>query len=119
MDLKNIVVNASETLGDVMLLLGIRESFAYTNGEKGDKDGIKANVISEKAGYEKLDVKLPLVTLPFEFKEGTPIPVEFEGLRVNLWRDWNGNGAIRISATATGIKPVTSKKIHLKDNATE
>lgn len=112
--IKNLVVNAKETLGDKLLLLETRPYAKYIEGIRGEQEGITVTVLSETLGYDKIDVKISeFMELPFAF-DGTPIPVEFEGLKAKVWQDWNNKGEVKLSVTATGIRPLTGKQIKLE-----
>lgn len=113
MDLNKIVVDVKQTIGEKTLLVDQRPSFVYKDGQKGPQDGIKVTCLSEAAGFEKVDIKLlGIMELPFAY-DGTPVQVEFEGLEGKLWQDWANRDAIRLSATAKGIKPANGKKLQL------
>lgn len=114
--LKNVVVNTEETLGDRLLLLGVRPFASYREGVKGEQEGLTFTVLSEKMNFEKVDVKVAILKPTFEFK-GTPIPVEFEGLEGKLWQDWSNKGAVRLSLTATDIRvKIKDKRIKLSED---
>ena len=111
--LTKVVIEADETIGNKLLLLEIRPYYAYKEGVKGGQEGLTFNVLSEKLGYEKVDIKVAGITNPpFEFS-GTPIPVQFEGLEAKLWQDWGNKGAVKISLTAKNVRPLNTQKIKL------
>ena len=113
MDIRYIKVNVEETIGKRPLMVEHRALNGYKDGVKGEQEGTTVTVLSESAGFEKVDVKIPgMMTLPFEFN-GAPIQVEFEGLEGKLWQDWNNRGAIKLSATAKTVRPASGKKIQL------
>lgn len=110
MDIKKIVIDVKETIGENPLLIDCRPSFGYSDGVKGNQEGIKITCLSEKAGYEKMDIKiLGMMSLPFEFN-GIPMQVEFEGLQGKLWQDWHNKGQIKLSISANGIKPFEGRR---------
>ena len=110
MDISKIVLDVRETIGEKTLLLEWRPSFSYAGGVKGEQDGIKLTCLSEKAGYEKIDIKIPgMMSLPFEFNN-TPIPVVFEEISGKLWQDWSNKGTVKMSVVAKGIKPVEVRR---------
>ena len=115
MDINKIMVDVEKTIGENLLLIEQRPSFSYQDGIRGTQDGIKVICLSEKAGYEKIAIKLlGIMSLPFDFK-GTPIKVEFEELQGKLWQDWSAKGEIKLSASATGIKLLDRKRINLNE----
>ena len=107
--IKNIVVDVKATLGSKLLLLEVRPYASYTEGVKGSQEGLRCTVLSETMGFEKIDIKVPILNLPFTFDSSTPTPVAFEGLEAKLWQDWSNKGAVRLSLTATGIRPLNMK----------
>ncbi len=116
MDISKVVINIKETMGERPLLIDYRPSFAYKDGIKGEQDGLKVTCLSEKMGYEKVDIKLPgMLSLPFEF-DGNPMQVEFEEISGKLWQDWSNKGTIKLSVSANGIKPLAGRrKIQLNE----
>lgn len=110
---KHLVIDVEKTIGDKLLMLGVRSYAKYKEGVKGEQEGLTFNCLSETMGYEKIDIKIAgLLQPPFEF-DGTPIPVEFEGLEAKVWQDWNNKGEVKLSITAKAIKPLASKQIKL------
>ena len=113
--INKVVVNADETVGTEMLLLGVKPYTNYIDGVKGNQEGISCTALSEKLSFTKVNIKIPgMLQLPFTFEEETPILVSFEGLTAKLWQNWNSNGgAVQLSLKATNIKPITDKRIKL------
>ena len=112
-NLKNVVINAEETLGKNVLALEVRPNFHFSEGIKGAQKGLTFKCLSEAMNYEKVDIKVDgLMEPPFEINE-TPVPVVFEGLEVKLWQDWSNKGEVKLSITAKAIKPLASKQIKL------
>lgn len=112
-ELKNIVVDATKTVGDKLLLLSVKPLLKYVEGIRGEQEGITCNCLSEKMNFNKVNIKLlGLLELPFEFNN-TPVLVEFEGLEGRLWQDWNNKGEVKLSLSADGIKLATDKRIKL------
>lgn len=110
---KHLVIDVEKTISDKLLMLGVRSYAKYKEGVKGEQEGLTFNCLSETMGYEKIDIKIAgLLQPPFEF-DGTPIPVEFEGLEAKVWQDWNNKGEVKLSITAKAIKPLASKQIKL------
>lgn len=100
---KFLIINAKATIGDV-LAVEKRTAYRYIEGIKGEPEGLIITCLSEAMQYEKIDIKvLGLFQLPFELN-GTPIPVEFEGLEGKIWQDWKNKGEIKLSLTATNVK---------------
>lgn len=111
--IRHLVIDVENTIGDKLLLLSIRPYAGYKEGVKGEQEGLTFNCLSETMDYEKIDIKIAgLLQPPFEF-DGTPIPVEFEGLEAKCWQDWNNKGEVKLSITAKAIKPLASKQIKL------
>lgn len=109
--LKNIIIDAEETVGGRLLLLDIRPYAGYKEGVKGDQEGLTFNCLSEKMDFEKVDIKIEgILKPPFDFR-GTPVQVEFGGLQGKLWQDWSNKGAVRLSLTANEIWLKDSKRI--------
>lgn len=122
MKTKYIIVDAEKTIGNPVRVIGQHPTYSYQNNERGPQDGMKFTTLSEKAGFEQVDIKvLGMMTAPFEIPEDptNPLFVEFDGLEANVWQDWNDKGTVKLSVTAKGIRPVTSKKIHLSEKASE
>lgn len=111
--IKYLVIDAKQTLGERNLLLEARPYAGYKEGIKGEQEGITVTCLSETMGYEKVDIKIAgLMELPVAF-DGTPIPVEFEGLEAKVWQDWNNKGTVKLSMTAKGIKTLGGKQIKI------
>lgn len=110
---KHLVIDVEKTIGDKLLLLGVRPYAGYKEGVKGEQEGLTFNCLSETMGYEKIDIKIAgLLQPPFEF-DGTPIPVEFEGLEAKVWQDWANKGEVKLSISAKAIQPLATKQIKL------
>lgn len=108
-----LVLDTEKTIGNKLLLLDVRPYAGYKEGIKGEQEGLAYNCLSEAMGYEKIDIKVAgLLQPPFNF-DGTPIPVEFEGIEAKVWQDWNNKGEVKLSITAKAIKPLASKQIKL------
>lgn len=111
--IKNLVIDAEKTVGNKLLLLGVRPYAGYREGVKGGQEGLTLNCLSETMDYEKIDIKIAgLLQPPFEF-DGTPTPVEFEGLEAKCWQDWNNRGEVKLSITAKAVKAFAVKQIKL------
>ena len=114
--LKSIVINAEETVGNKLLLLDVRPYASYKEGVKGEQEGLTFTVLSEKMNFEKVDVIISGILKPsFEFN-GTPLPVEFDGLTAKLWQDWGNKGTVKLSLSATGIRLRDGKRIKIGDD---
>lgn len=110
---KHLIIDVEKTIGNKLLLLVVRPYNGYKEGVKGEQEGLTFNCLSETMDYEKIDIKIAgLMQPPFEF-DGTPIPVEFEGLEAKVWQDWSNKGEVKLSITAKVIKPLASKQIKL------
>lgn len=108
--LKNLIIDVEATTGRKMLLLGVRPYASYKEGVKGEQEGLTFNCLSETMDFEKIDIKVAgLLQPPFEF-DGTPIPVEFDGLEGKVWQDWNNKGEVKLSITAKAVRPISSEK---------
>lgn len=113
---KYLVIDVEKTVGNKLLLLDVRPYAGYKEGVKGEQEGLAFNCLSERMNYEKIDIKIAgLMQPPFEF-DGTPVPVEFEGLEAKVWQDWSNKGMVRLSVTAKGVKMVATKQIRLGGN---
>lgn len=111
--IKYLVMDSEKMIGNTTLLLEIRPYATYKEGIKGDQEGLVFTCLVEQMGFEKLDIKVAgILQPPFAF-DGTPIPVEFEGLEGKVWQDWNNKGEIKLSVTAKGIKKHTGKQIKI------
>lgn len=112
--INHLVVDVRKTIGDKLLLLEVRPYAKYIEGIRGEQEGVTITVLSEFMCFEKVDVKIAgLKELPFAF-DGTPIPIEFEGLEAKVWQDWNNRGEVKLSISATGISPLTGKQIKME-----
>lgn len=108
--IKHLVINIPETIGDKLLLLGVRPYAEYKEGIKGEKAGLTFTCLSETMNYEKVDIKVAgLLQPPFAY-DGTPIPVQFEGLSGKVWQDWSNKGEVKLSLTAENIRPLAAKQ---------
>lgn len=114
--LKSIVIDAERTVGNKLLLLNVRPYASYNEGVKGEQEGLTFTILSEKMNFEKVDIKISgILKPPFEFN-GTPLPVEFENLEGKLWQDWSNKGAVKLSLSATAIRPRDSKRIKIGED---
>lgn len=110
---KYLVIDVEKTIGKKLLLLDLYPYAGYKEGIKGAQEGLVFYCLSEAMGYEKNAIKIAgLMEPPFEF-DGTPIPVEFEGLEAKVWQDWSNKGTVKLSITAKNVKPIVSKQIKL------
>ena len=101
--IKHLVIDIEKTIGNKLLLLGVRPYAGYKEGDKGEQEGLAFNCLSETMDFEKVDIKVAgIMKPPFEF-DGTPVPVEFEGLESKVWQDWNNKGEVKLSITAKNI----------------
>lgn len=108
--LKHLVINVEESIGQKLLLLNVRPYAGYKEGVKGEQEGLTFNCVCEKMDYEKIDIKIAgLLQPPFTF-DGTPIPVQFEGLSGKVWQDWSNKGEVKLSLTAENIRPLADKR---------
>lgn len=112
--IKNVVIDMKKTVGDKLLLLSIRPYATYTEGVKGEQEGLTFNCLSDVMGYEKIDIKVAgLLEPPFEF-DGTPIPVEFDGLEGKLWQDWSNKGEVKLSVSAKSVKLISASEKRIR-----
>ncbi len=117
--LKDLCIDFEESiLGSNLLLIG--EGKVYNNYREGVKvgpGGISYPCLSEKLGFEKIDIKVPGTTIPQIVFDGKPIPVKFEGLEGKAWQDFSAKGEIKLSLTAKSIvSAVSGNKENLKMN---
>lgn len=111
--LKNLVIDGEATIGRKLLLLGLRPYAGYKEGVRGDVEGITFNCLSEKMGYEKVDIKVAgILEPPFEFT-GSPVPVVFDDLEAKVWQDWSSKGEVKLSITAKSVRLAEAKRIKL------
>ncbi len=111
--LKHLVIDISASIGDKLLLLGVRPYAGYKEGVKGEQEGLTFNCLSERLDFEKVDIKVAgLLQPPFEF-DGTPVSVAFDGLEGKVWQDWNNKGEVKLSITASSIRPLSEKRIKI------
>lgn len=109
MQTSKIIVDMNETIGTRVLLLEVHPLYTYVDGVRGAQDGIKAVCLSEKAGFEKIDVKISGI-LEVPFFNGTPVQVEFDGLTGKLWQNWGNRGEVKLSVSAKSIRPFESRR---------
>lgn len=103
---KHLVIDVEKTVGNKLLLLGVRPYAGYKEGVKGEQEGLTFNCLSETMDFEKIDIKVAgLMQPPFEF-DGTPVPVVFEGLELKAWQDWGNKGEVKLSITAKNVRPL-------------
>ena len=101
--LKDLAFDIEKTLEGKILLL--EEPRVY--------EGLAYTCLCEGLNYEKQTIKIAgSIQPPFEYN-GTPIPVEFEGLEGKVWQEWSNKGEIRLSVTAKGIKPIENKRVKI------
>ena len=113
---KHLVIDGEKTVGNKLLLLGVRPYNGYKEGIKGEQEGLTFTCLSETMNYEKIDIKVAgLMQPPFEFS-GAPIPVGFEELEAKVWQDWSQKGEVKLSITAGNIRPINAKQIKLGGN---
>ena len=97
--IKNIKIDAKQTLGRQLLLVGVQPVNKYVNGKPTDEiEGYKYNVVLPERNFEKIAIKIlgrQLIEAPNGYLE-----VEFEGLEVYLYW-WNGK--YELGARATGV----------------
>ena len=111
--LKHLVIDGQATIGSKVLLLSVRPYASYKEGVKGEQEGVTFNCLSEKMGFEKVDIKVAgILEPPFEF-DGSPIPVEFDGLEVKIWQDWKNKDEVKLSVTAKNVRLAENKRIKL------
>lgn len=109
---KHLVIDAEKTLGELVAVQSNPYN-KYSEGIKGVQEGIKFSCLSKTLGYEKVEIKVAgLMNEPFPL-DGTPVPVEFEGLEAKVWQDWRNGGEIKLSITAKAIRPLAEKRIKL------
>lgn len=117
--LKNLVIDGEATIGRKLLLLGLRPYAGYKEGVRGDVEGITFNCLSEKMGYEKVDIKVAgILEPPFEFT-GSPVPVVFDDLEAKVWQDWSSKGEVKLSITAKSVRLAEAKRIKLGSDRDE
>lgn len=109
--LKHLVIDVEESIGQKLLLLGVRPYASYKEGVKGEIEGLSFDCLSEKMDFEKIDIKIAGL-MQFEF-DGTPIPVAFDGLEGKVWQSWDNKGEVKLSITAKAIRPLSTKQIKL------
>lgn len=111
--LKDVKLDIEQTIGNKLLVLEIRPYAEYKEGVKGEQAGLTFTCLSETMNYEKVDIKVAgLLQPPFEF-DGTPVPVAFDGLEGKVWQDWGNKGEVKLSITASSIKPLSEKRIKI------
>ncbi|MCI6812973.1 MAG: hypothetical protein SOX11_11855 [Lachnospiraceae bacterium] len=111
--LKYLVIDVKQTIGDTLLLLGIRPYMSYKEGVRGEQEGLTFTVLSEALGYEKVDIKIAgIYEAPIPF-DGSPMHVSFEGMEGKLWQDWSAKGEVKLSLSAREIK-AAGKNIRLR-----
>lgn len=108
-----LILDVEKMIGNKVLLLGVRANYEYAEGIRGKQIGIVIKCLFERMGYEKGDIKLNgVMELPFAF-EGTPMYVELDGLEGKVWQDFKSKenkGEVKLSLSATNIKPITTEK---------
>lgn len=111
--LKLLKLNIEQTIGDKLLALEVRPYSEYKEGVKGEQAGLTFTCLSETMNYEKVDIKVAgLLQPPFEV-DGTPVPVAFDGLEGKVWQDWGNKGEVKLSITASSIRPLSEKRIKI------
>ena len=95
MDISKIQLNLESVAGGKeVLLLDIKEQYAYENNQLTNKlDGYKCKCVLPKNGYEQLVVKIdtnPHIS-PDLITSGEPIKVSFENFEGKIYRDYQKN----------------------------
>lgn len=103
MKLSGLLID-NRCFGDTMLLNRVSPYYVYADNKKTDQvAGYKYTVILPAKGFQSLDVKIesaePLVRIP---AGADYAPVEFTGLEVKLYYDFNNR--VQLSAKAAGVK---------------
>ena len=110
MDISKVVINIKETMGERPLLIDYRPSFAYKDGIKGEQDGLKVTCLSEKMGYEKVDIKLPgMLSLPLSLME-IQCKLNLKKFSGKLWQDWITRALLNYLFLQMGIKPLAGRR---------
>jgi len=101
LNLKKIKIDATDTVGQRLLLTDVRPVYAYdASGKKSnDVTGYRYIVVTLEREYEKISVKIDGKQLMEKPTEG--IDVQFDNLQLSLYY---ANGTTNISAQASGIR---------------
>lgn len=101
MNIFDIIIDAKASVGNKLLLTGVRPYYAYNGNQKSDKiSGYKYEIAMAERKFEKISVKIEgtqQVTLDGSCDY---LPVTFENLQLKLYFL---SGAYHISATASNI----------------
>lgn len=97
-----------EILGNNPRVTAIYEKYEYQDGKRGARIGTTIEVLLPHAGFEKIRVAVPILSLPITQEEiearnanFDPFPVRFEGFSATPYVDKLGN--ISYSAKADKV----------------
>lgn len=116
MQLSKLKVNCPETLGRMYLIEEPHVYEGYKEGIKTGPEGLVYTVMSEMQNFDKFLIKIPGTIIPTVKYQGSPVPVEFEGLEGKLWQDFRHGSEIKLSISAKAIRIEQSQGKSLKLN---
>lgn len=103
MDVKNVVIDAKQTIGEDLILVDIIPTNVYEGGKRTDKiSGYRYVVAMPNHGFDKISVKIE-GSKKLEMPEDEYPVVEFDELDMSIY--WSPDG-YRVAASAAGIRVV-------------
>lgn len=107
MEIPNLVIDVASSVGEILILVAVKPSYAYINGTKTDQlEGFRYDLVLPERSYDKLSVKIA-GEQKLELSEGETQFVTLDGLSLKLY--WSPQGH-KISATADNIRLVNPPK---------
>ena len=102
LNVRDLVINVRETIGDNLILTEIHDAYEYQNGVRTDKViGQAYTVLLPQRGYAALTVKVPGARkLDVDLGAGNMIRVRFQGLVI---KPYAISGRTGVSAKADSI----------------
>lgn len=112
-NVRDLVLDTQKTLKNSMVVDEGKPCFKFENGKRGDQEGTTYNLLLPMMGYLKNPVKIIGEMVPSISFTGNPIPVTLVEPAISAYQDFR-TGEIKLTITATGIAPVSNKKIALQ-----
>lgn len=95
----------TEVLGTNPRLVGMSEKYSFSEGKRGSQIGTTLEILLPHAGFDKIRVSVPDMTLPVSQEDINasnlrfdPIKVQFEGFTASPYVDKGGNVAYSAKA---------------------
>ena len=101
MNIFDVVIDAQASVGNKLLLTGVRPYYVYSGNQKSDKiSGYKYEIAMAERKFEKISVKIEGAQQVTLDDSCDYLPVRFENLQLKLYFL---SGSYHITATASNI----------------